>query len=123
MSNTKIEISKTFTFDAAHHFNHKDNDHPFSKLHGHSFVGTVTLTGERDNASGMINDFWDIDQVLQSIKSDLDHCLLNDVPGLENPSLENIASWVFQRLETILPNLIRVQVCRPSCGESASVSK
>jgi len=61
MSALVLEISKDFTFDAAHHFTHKDANHPFSRLHGHSFAGTVTLSGARAADSGMVRDFWEID--------------------------------------------------------------
>jgi len=121
MSDLTLEISKDFTFDAAHHFEHKDADHPFSRLHGHSFAGTVTLTGARANDSGMIKDFWEIEAEIAKLRDALDHRLLNEVPGLENPSLENIAHWVFERLDQNLPGLSSVEIRRPSCGEKAVV--
>jgi len=119
MSDLTLEISKDFTFDAAHHFEHKDADHPFSRLHGHSFAGTVTLTGAR----AMIKDFWEIEAEIAKLRDALDHRLLNEVPGLENPSLENIAHWVFERLDQALPGLSSVEIRRPSCGEKAVVRR
>ena len=123
MSELTLTISKDFTFDAAHHFEHKDADHPFSRLHGHSFQGTVTLTGAREADSGMVRDFWEIESELQKVREQLDHRLLNDVEGLENPSLENIAHWVFEKLDPVLPGLVSVEIRRPSWGEKAKVSR
>jgi len=123
MSDLSLEISKDFTFDAAHHFEHKDAEHPFSRLHGHSFAGTVTLTGPRASESGMVKDFWEIEAEIEKLRDQLDHRLLNDVPGLENPSLENLAHWVFERLDAVLPGLTRVEIRRPSCGEKAVVRR
>lgn len=123
MSDLILTISKDFAFDAAHHFEHKDADHPFSRLHGHSFQGTVTLTGARESDSGMVRDFWEIETELQKLRDQLDHRLLNEVEGLENPSLENIAHWVFGKLDPVLPGLVSVEIRRPSWGEKARVSR
>jgi 6-pyruvoyltetrahydropterin/6-carboxytetrahydropterin synthase len=123
MSKLALEISKDFTFDAAHHFGHKDADHPFSRLHGHSFAGTVTLSGAPASDSGMVRDFWEIEAEIKALRDQLDHRLLNDVEGLEHPSLEAIAIWVFERLDPKLPGLVAVEIRRPSCGEKAVVRR
>ncbi|MFW6413502.1 MAG: 6-pyruvoyl trahydropterin synthase family protein [Oceanicaulis sp.] len=123
MTALSLEISKDFAFDAAHHFGHKDADHPFSRLHGHSFQGTVTLQGAQASDSGMVRDFWEIDAELQKLRDRLDHRLLNDIDGLENPSLENIATWVFEQLDPVLPGLVSVEIRRPSWGEKAVVRR
>jgi len=119
MAEPTLEISKDFTFDAAHHFTHKDASHPFSRLHGHSFAGTVTLSGRPDAQSGMVRDFWEVEAEIEKLRDQLDHRLLNEVEGLEHPSLEAIARWVFDRLDPVLPGLVSVEIRRPSCGETA----
>lgn len=119
MSAFVLEISKDFTFDAAHHFSHKDEGHPFSRMHGHSFAGTVTLSGAPAAESGMVRDFWEIDAEIAKVRDQLDHRLLNEVEGLEHPSLEAIARWVFEKLDPVLPGLVSVEIRRPSCGEKA----
>ncbi|KAA5804470.1 6-carboxytetrahydropterin synthase [Alkalicaulis satelles] len=119
MSAFVLEISKDFTFDAAHHFSHKDAAHPFSRMHGHSFAGTVTLSGAPASESGMVRDFWEIDAQIAKVRDQLDHRLLNEVEGLEHPSLEAIARWVFEKLDPVLPGLVSVEIRRPSCGEKA----
>ena len=123
MSDLRLEISKDFTFDAAHYFRFKDGEHPFSRMHGHSFAGTVTLSGEPAAESGMVKDFWEIDAEIAKLRDQLDHRLLNEVEGLEHPSLEALARWVFERLDPVLPGLIAVEIRRPSCGEKAVVRR
>ncbi|TGY88329.1 6-carboxytetrahydropterin synthase [Marinicauda algicola] len=123
MSKLSLEISKDFAFDAAHYFEHKEKDHPFSRLHGHSFQGTVTLAGTPAQDSGMVKDFWEIDAELKKITAQLDHRLLNEVEGLEHPSLEDIAMWVFEKLDPVLPGLVSVEIRRPSWGEKAVVKR
>ena len=119
MAEPTLEISKDFAFDAAHHFTHKEGDHPFSRLHGHSFAGTVTLVGRPADDSGMVRDFWEIEAEIEKLRDQLDHRLLNEVEGLEHPSLEAIAQWMFERLDAALPGLVAVEIRRPSCGEKA----
>jgi len=122
MTQKRIEISKDFKFEAAHYFSHKPDEHPFARLHGHSFEGTVTLSGPLKDESGWVKDFWKIEETVKAITGKLDHVLLNEVEGLERPSLEAIAAWIFDRLEDQLPGLVAVEVRRPSCGERAKVS-
>ena len=117
MSALVLEISKDFTFDAAHHFTHKDAGHPFSRVHGHSFAGTVTLSGARATDSGMVRDFWEIDAELANIRDQLDHRLLNEIAGLETPTLERLCLWAAGELKPQLPGLARDAVARPSLNE------
>lgn len=118
MTETRLEITKDFTFEAAHYFEHEAADHPFSRMHGHSFAGSVTLAG-KPNDKGWIKDTWKIEQIVQRVVDLLDHHLLNEVEGLNQPSLENICAFLFDRLEDQLPGLVAVEVGRPSCGERA----
>jgi 6-pyruvoyltetrahydropterin/6-carboxytetrahydropterin synthase len=118
MTPARLEITKDFTFEAAHYFEHEAKDHPFARLHGHSFAGSVTLAGE-PNDKGWIKDTWKIEQIVAKVIDQLDHRLLNEVAGLDKPSLENICAWLFDRLEADLPGLVAVEVGRPSCGERA----
>lgn len=118
-----LTVSKTFTFEAAHRFEHEDAGHPFSRLHGHSFEGVVTLAGPADAAGGFIQDLWAVDGVVKNVVAEFDHAYLNDIPDLPTPSLENLAMTLFARFEPKLPGLVSVEVRRPSCGEAARVSK
>lgn len=119
MPNTRLEISKDFTFEAAHYFEHKPDAHPFKRMHGHSFAGTVTLAGHPNDEAGWVKDFWEIEEAVKAVIDTIDHRLLNEIEGLEKPSLEAIAAYVFNRLESALPGLVAVEIRRPSCGEKA----
>ena len=118
-----FEIEKDFQFEAAHYFGHADANDLFKKIHGHSFKGTVRIEGSAQEEKGWIRDLWKIEQIINEEIEPLDHSVLNNVPGLEQPALEQIAHWIFSRLEPRLPGLTCVEVGRPSCGERARVRK
>jgi len=123
MTNLTFEIEKDFQFEAAHYFGHDDANDLFKKVHGHSFAGTVRIEGAAQEEKGWIRDLWKIDQIVKEVVGPLDHSLLNEVDGLEQPALEQIAKWIFDRLEPRLPGLACVEVSRPSCGERARVRR
>lgn len=116
-----FEIEKDFQFEAAHYFGHADANDLFKKVHGHSFKGRVTLRGPVQKKKGWVKDLWKIEQTIQSVVSPLDHALLNEIEGLGQPALEQIALWIFERLEPVLDGLYCVEVGRPSCGERARI--
>ena len=113
-----IELSQRFSFDAAHHLDAGASEN--RRLHGHSFYVEVTLRGEPDPGTGFLRDFGEIDATLKQIRGLLDHRLLNEVEGLENPTLENIARFVHVRAKAALPEVIRVKIERPSYGQSCT---
>ena len=117
MTHSRLEITKDFTFEAAHFFEHEAKDHPFARLHGHSFAGSVTLAGE-PNDKGWIKDTWKIEQIVKVEVAKLDHRLLNEVEGLERPTLENICRWAAAQLQPGFPGLKAIRVSRPSNGET-----
>lgn len=111
-----IEITQEFSFDAAHRL---DAGAPENRrIHGHSFYAEVTLRGEPDSATGMLREFGSIKQTLGAIAKELDHRLLNDIPDLGPPTLENITRWIFRKSRSRIPEVVRVRARRPSCGES-----
>jgi 6-pyruvoyltetrahydropterin/6-carboxytetrahydropterin synthase len=114
----QMEIAFEFGFDAAHHFEAVPEGHLYGRLHGHSFLVEVAITGEPDGATGFVVDFALLEQAGAELRGELDHRLLNDVPGLAVPSLENIARWVWERLVPRFPGLCRVTVRRPSCRQT-----
>ena len=103
---------KQFAFEAAH------QTPPFSTLHGHSFKVEVFLKGEPDEGKQWLCDFAEVEQRITSLRRELDHNYLNDIEGLEIPTLENITRWIWHRLDNELPGLDRVLVRRGSCGEA-----
>jgi len=119
-----FEIEKDFNFEAAHHFPSGSDEAAHGRIHGHSFAGTVRIVGDPKDETGWIRDLWKIDRILQDdVVSVLDHALLNDIPGLERPAMEQIARWVFERLIEKLPGLDMVEIRRPTLGERARVRK
>ncbi|HTT82433.1 MAG TPA: 6-carboxytetrahydropterin synthase [Rhizomicrobium sp.] len=113
-----IELTQEFRFDAAHFL---DAGAPENRrVHGHSFYVDVTLRGEPDPATGMLQDLGEVRRVLSALAQDLDHRMLNDVAGLGPPTLENLARYVFARAREKLPAVARVCVRRPSLGQSCT---
>jgi 6-pyruvoyltetrahydropterin/6-carboxytetrahydropterin synthase len=111
-----IEITQRFSFDAAHHLNAGAPEN--RRLHGHSFYAEVTLRGEPNPETGFVRDFGQVDAVLKDVRALLDHHLLNEIEGLGQPTLENIARFIFTRVKSQLPEVVRVRVERPSYGQA-----
>jgi 6-pyruvoyltetrahydropterin/6-carboxytetrahydropterin synthase len=109
-----VEIYQEFTFDAAHRFPGVPEGHPYHGLHGHSFVARIALSGRVDPKTGFIADLGEVEKRCQALRARLDHKYLNEIDGLEVPSLENIAVWIWESLKPDLP-LARVEVRRESC--------
>jgi 6-pyruvoyltetrahydropterin/6-carboxytetrahydropterin synthase len=119
-----IEIFKKFSFDAAHHLApNVAAGHPYARMHGHSFSVTVTLRGELDLKRGWLVNFEDLDKALNRIHGELDHHFLNDIKGLELPTLENITRWIWANLKPDLPLLYRITVNRGTLGEGCSYAE
>lgn len=106
-----MEIWREFRFEAAHRLPHTPKDHKCARLHGHSYVVQVHVAGEPDPQTGMIMDFADIKGAFRPLLERLDHYYLNEVEGLENPTSENLARWIWDRLSPDLPALCRVVIC------------
>ncbi|MEO1251660.1 MAG: 6-carboxytetrahydropterin synthase QueD [Pseudomonadota bacterium] len=113
-----MRIIKSVTFDAAHFLDHDPEARPYARLHGHSFLMEVEIAGEPDPKTGWVADFGDVAEALEAVREVLDHRLLNELEGLERPTLENICKWVAARLRPNFPGLKQVRVSRPSNGET-----
>jgi 6-pyruvoyltetrahydropterin/6-carboxytetrahydropterin synthase len=92
---TSLELIKTFTFDAAHRLTTVPAGHKCARLHGHTFKVEIHLSGQFDPASGYLVDFAEVKQICTPVIDRLDHTYLNDIEGLENPTSENIAIWLW----------------------------
>ncbi len=115
-----MEIAYRFGFDAAHHFDAYPEGHLYRGVHGHSFQVEVAIEGEPDPATGFVADLGEVERECAALRAALDHRLLNEIPTLDKPSLENISIWVWNALSTRFPNLARVTIRRDSCGQSCS---
>ena len=113
-----IELRKTFQFEAAHLLPHLPKSHKCRRLHGHSFSVEVVVAGECDARLGWVMDYADISVAFKPLWQKLDHYYLNKIPGLENPTSENIAAWIWRRLKPRLPLLTEIVVaetCMSRC--------
>ncbi len=109
-----MELFKEFTFEAAHRLPNLPPDHKCSRLHGHSFNVKVHVEGEVDPALGWVIDFGDIKKAMKPIIDRLDHYYLNEIDGLENPTSENLAMWIWDEVKVELPLVSAVEV-RETC--------
>lgn len=109
-----VEIFKIFTIEAAHRLPNLPAEHKCSRLHGHSFHIEVHVSGPVQEQAGWVQDFADIGASFRPLFEQLDHYYLNEIPGLENPTSENLAKWVWQRLKPQLPLLSKI-VVRETC--------
>ncbi len=113
-----MEIWKEFTFEAAHLLPNVPHDHKCKRLHGHSYRVRVYVEAELDPVLGWVIDFADIAAAFEPIRLRLDHYYLNEIEGLENPTSEVLARWIWERLRPTLPILSRVEVsetCTSGC--------
>ena len=109
-----MEIFKEFTIEAAHWLPNVPEVHKCRRMHGHSFRIQICVEGAADEHMGWVMDFADIKAAFEAIEDQIDHRCLNDVEGLENPTSENLARWIWARLRAALPNLSKV-IVRETC--------
>ena len=112
-----MEIFKEFTFDAAHLLPNVPAGHKCARLHGHSFQVALHVRGEVDEHLGWFMDFAEVEAAFKPFYAQLDHHYLNEVEGLENPTSENIARWIWDNLKPLVPQLTEVAVKETcTCG-------
>ena len=109
-----IELRKTFQFEAAHLLPHLPAAHKCRRLHGHSFSVEIVVAGECDAKLGWLMDYAEISAAFKPFWEQLDHYYLNDIPGLDNPTSENLAVWIWERLAPRLSGLSKI-VVRETC--------
>jgi len=112
-----MEIFKDFTFDSAHFLPHVEESHKCRHLHGHTYRIRIFCRGHVESHTGWVLDFASIKKAWQPVEKTLDHKLLNDIPGLENPTAERIAIWVWNKLKPSLPLISKIELFEtPTCG-------
>jgi len=105
-----VRIYKDFVFDSAHFLPQVEEGHPCRRMHGHTYRMRIWLSGEPDPIKGWLVDFGDVKRIVNPLVSQMDHHVLNDIPGLYNPTAENISVWVWQKLKPLLPSLSLVEI-------------
>ena len=103
-------LNKEFFFEAAHTLPKVPPTHKCHHMHGHSYRVVVCVEGEVDPAMGWLYDHGVIGDAMKPIVDQLDHVYLNDIPGLENPTVENLSAWLWQRLEPLCPGLCEIVI-------------
>lgn len=122
-------IFKDFSFEAAHRLPNVPEGHKCARLHGHSFRVRVVIEGPVDPVTGWVMDFADIKAVVRPLEDRLDHYYLNDIEGLENPTSEELARWIWRALRPQLPLLAAIEVretCTSGCvytGDDEAASR
>ncbi len=114
----RVRIARSFTFEAAHRLPELPRGHKCERLHGHSFRVELVCEGEADPRTGWLIDFAEIKRAFAPFLERLDHRYLNEIDGLENPTAESIARWIWMRVKPVLPLLSQVNVaetCTSHC--------
>jgi len=113
-----MDVFRIFQIEAAHHLPHVPEGHKCARIHGHSFRIEIHVSGEVGELTGWVMDFADLRHAFQPLFDQLDHRYLNEIEGLENPTSENLARWIWQRLQESLPSLSKIVVqetCNAGC--------
>ncbi len=113
-----MEIFKRFTFEAAHHLPNLPEGHKCRRLHGHSFAVELHLAGPLVAPEDWVMDFAEVTRAFKPLRAQLDQYYLNEIEGLENPTSEVIARWIWERLKPALPQLSKVvlfETCTAGC--------
>ncbi len=116
--NQTVELSHKFSFDSAHSLPNVPEDHKCRRLHGHTFHVEVRVSGPVGETSGWVMDYGQMKEVVRPVIAELDHRHLNEIEGLENPTSEHIAIWIWNRIAAGLPGLTAVcihETCNTAC--------
>ena len=112
-----FEIKVQYRIESARRLTHLPAQHPCHRLHGHSFVITLTLFGPAQKETGWLYDYHDLEVKIRPILNQLDHHYLNDVPGLEIPTSENLCVYLFEKIKPLFPELQKVSIAETPTTE------
>ena len=115
------ELSQEFFFDAAHTLERSVEAEPSRRIHGHTYHAQVTVGGNPDPVTGMVLDLGRFREALQEVRQQLDHRMLNEVPGLGVPTLETLCSFILRQVSARVPGVCCVTVSRRASGETCSL--
>lgn len=105
-----MEIFKKYYFDSAHFLPNVPENHKCRNMHGHTYKLIVFISGNIENNNGWVMDFAVLKNTINSIIEIIDHKVLNDISGLENPTCENIARWLWVKIKVVIPELTRIEL-------------
>ncbi len=117
------QISQTFFFDAAHTLKREIEADSSRRIHGHTYNAEITLSGQPDPATGMVLDLGRVRAAIELLRPQLDHRMLDDVPGLGTATLENLCAYIWRALAPSLPGLASVRVWREGMGDSCTLTE
>ena len=118
VQNSLMDIFRVFQVEAAHRLPNVPEGHKCARLHGHSFRIEVHVSGPVEESQGWVMDFAELRKIFQPVFDQLDHHYLNDIDGLENPTSENLARWIWQQLKPALEGLNKIivqETCNAGC--------
>lgn len=113
----KYELKQHFQIEAARFLPNLPDSHPCRNMHGHSFKIVLTLIGDLDPSIGWVVDYHQISQIMNPLLAKLDHKILNEVEGLNNPTSELLAKWIFDKVKILLPQLTSITIMETSNTE------
>jgi 6-pyruvoyltetrahydropterin/6-carboxytetrahydropterin synthase len=114
------ELSKTFSFEAAHTLGRKIDAEGSMRIHGHSYRAEVTVRGEADPSTGMVVDLGALERAISNARDGLDHHFLDEVEGLGPPTIENLSAWIWRKVAATTSGVERVTVYRDSQGDACT---
>jgi 6-pyruvoyltetrahydropterin/6-carboxytetrahydropterin synthase len=118
----RFSISQKFFFDAAHTLRREIETEGSLRIHGHTYYAEVTVSGQPETHNGMVVDLGLVRLQIDKLRPQLDHHLLDEVPGLRPATLENLCSFIWRSLEPALPGLSQVRVWRDSIGDGCTLT-
>ena len=118
----RFSVSQKFFFDAAHTLRREIETEGSLRIHGHTYYAEVTVSGQPETHNGMVVDLGLVRLQIDKLRPQLDHHLLDEVPGLGPATLENLCSFIWRSLEPSLPGLSQVRVWRDSIGDGCTLT-
>ena len=103
-------VYKKFNIESARSLPNVPESHPCYQLHGHSFKIIISIIGQINKNTGFVIDFQEIENAFNPIKKILDHSFLNKIEGLSNPTSENICIWIWDKIESSIPNICEIEI-------------
>ena len=114
-----FEISASASFEASHYIEAEAGAPHYRRVHGHSFIVTASVASKRPDSEGWVMDLGALEDLLKTILAELDHSVLNDIPGLEKPTFENILVWIESKMKAAGVAPSRLEIERPTLRQRA----